>query len=626
MRTWAARLGYLFVSVLPIVLLTKELSARRLPGRFVYPDYFYLFALLFHLQEGLFVGLTLTLVGLIAVRLANHWLRFAIYFPIVFWIVWLVTWASVRSRLAFQISPSYALALVTHPGAIDAVGLQRVPFYAVVVFSVALMIAVSIFGAWLTRLIRPGFASFCAVLVLAIFLAVHVPVRAYVTHHVNRGQYAVLALDDWAAFPLRTEYLIPAARVGRPTLPNLEDQKRTLAYIEWIKHPLAVEIPRKIDMLWIMVEGFRADAIDEKATPYLWAHANEFQLKLDRNHWSGGNSTQFGLFALFSGLSGYHLQTFMRAGAHLPLFDLLAHNRYRVRIAQGNYFEFGQFLSLFPPSVVIERVRRGAATDRDIQMVNRLLEDMKSRSAHPSCDIVTFDATHWPFSFLPQDKVFEPAIEVSYAHFTRSPADAEQAHNRFRNASRGVDRQIGRIMETLRTKDALKRAAVIVTGDHGEEFLERGQLFHSGAMNDYQGRPVLWMHFPDGTVPAPTSGELTSHLDILPTLLELCGFKEDILRTQGESLLHSPPKRKALLLSEQGYSFPEYHALVTHDYVSRWRNASSLFSFSGVERRDGTSVRGNEWLEQARSFYPDAAGRYETLPDVNAALPPFAAP
>ena len=100
MRTWAARLGYLFVSVLPIVLLTKELSARRLPGRFVYPDYFYLFALLFHLQEGLFVGLTLTLVGLIAVRLANHWLRFAIYFPIVFWIVWLVIWASVRSRLA----------------------------------------------------------------------------------------------------------------------------------------------------------------------------------------------------------------------------------------------------------------------------------------------------------------------------------------------------------------------------------------------------------------------------------------------------------------------------------------------------------------------------------------------
>jgi len=397
MRTWAARIGYLSLSILPIVLLTKELSARRFPGRFVYPQHFYLFATLFHWQEGLFVGLVVALIGLVAVRVANRWLRFAIYFPIIFWTMWLVIWASVRSRLAFQISPRYAVALLMHPSAIDAVGIDRTTFYAVVVGSIALIIVLSILGTWLTRLITARFASFCAVLMLAIFLAVHVPVRAYVTHHVNRGQYAVLALDDWAAFPSRTEYLVPGARADRPTLPNLEDPKRTRAYIEWIKHPPALEIPRKIDILWIMIEGFRADAVDEKATPYLWAHADEFQLKLDRNHWSGGNSTQFGLFAMFSGLSGYHLQTVMRAGAHLPLFDLLAHNGYRVRVAQGNYFEFAQFLSLFPPSVVIERVRRGAATDRDIQMVNRLLDDMKSRSAAPSCDIVTFDATHWPF-------------------------------------------------------------------------------------------------------------------------------------------------------------------------------------------------------------------------------------
>ena len=100
MRTWAARIGYLSLSILPIVLLTKELSARRFPGRFVYPHHFYLFAFLFHWQEGLFVGLVVAFIGLVAVRVANRWLRFAIYFPIIFWTMWLVIWASVRSRLS----------------------------------------------------------------------------------------------------------------------------------------------------------------------------------------------------------------------------------------------------------------------------------------------------------------------------------------------------------------------------------------------------------------------------------------------------------------------------------------------------------------------------------------------
>jgi arylsulfatase A-like enzyme len=256
-------------------------------------------------------------------------------------------------------------------------------------------------------------------------------------------------------------------------------------------------------------------------------------------------------------------------------------------------------------------------------MTDQLLEDMTARSSGPSIDIVPFDATHWPFAYAPEDKIFEPAGAVSHGHFTRTPEEAEEAHNRFRNASRGVDRQIGRIMEALRARNALDHTILIVTGDHGEEFMERGQVFHCGAMNDFQGRPVLWMHFPDAAMSAIATDELTSHTDIVPTLLEFFGFNEDVLRTQGRSLFHPSATRQALLASEQGYYFPAYHALVTKDYVSRWRHTSRSFLFSGVERRDGCAVVGDEWLDQAKALYPSAAKQYEILPDPAAPLARF---
>jgi membrane-anchored protein YejM (alkaline phosphatase superfamily) len=619
MAAWPARIGFFLLPALPVFMLTKELSARRFPGRFIYPDYFGFFKFLFHLQEGLLVGLIVAVAGLAAARIANRWVRFAIYFPVSLWVAWLVVWAIVRAAFTMELSPRYAIALLIQPSAISGVGLERTFFYTVIAISFGLIFAMSILGTWLSRRVTVPVAHRVALLLLILFLFVHVPVRAYIVYHVNRERHAVLALDDWSPVALRSEYLIPGIRARRASLPNLEKDNRTRAYMNWIKHVPKPEIPRKIDMVWITIEAFRADAISEKTTPYLWSHADEFQLKLDRNHWSGGNASQFGLFSMFSGISGYHLQTFIREGIPIPFLNLLAQNGYRIRVADRGYFKFAQFPSVFfPPGTLTGKAHGRSPEKADASMTDALLEDMNARSPGPSIDIIPFDATHWPFAYWPEDKIFEPAGAVSHGHFTRTPAEAEEAHNRFRNASRGVDRQIARIVEALRARKALDHTILIVTGDHGEEFLERGQVFHCGAMNDFQGRPVLWMHFPDISIPAIKSDDLTSHTDIVPTLLDFLGFNEDVLRTQGQTLFHPAAVRSALLTSEQGYYFPAYHALVTKDYVSRWRHTTAKFLFSGVERRDGRPVIGNEWFEQAKALYPGAADQYEILPNPDA--------
>ena len=618
---WLARISYFLLLVLPVILLTKELSARRFPGQFFYPDYFGLFKFLYHLQEALLIGMIVAFTGILAARVPSRLLRFACYLPISTWVVWLVVWAIVRAAFMMELSPQYVIELLVRPTSIHAVGLSPSSFYPVLIVSVAIVITISVAGVYLSRRITVRFADAVALFFLGVFLVVHVPVRAYVAYHVNRGQHAVLGLDDWSPISLRTEYVMPGLRERRPTLPNLEETARTRAYLEWIKVRPVHQIPRKFNIVWIVIEACRADAISEQVTPYLWSHAKEFQLKLDRNHWSGGNATQFGLFSMFTGISGYHLPTFKREGVRIPFFTLLEQNGYRVRLGKRRYFRFTQFQSLLPDSILSGRAEGATFAQTDAAMTEALLVDMNLRPAAPSVDIVTFDATHWPFSYPPEDDLFKPAGPIAtHARFTRTAAEAGEAFNRYRNASHFIDRQIEKIIESLRARGALDHTIVLIMGDHGEEFMERGQVFHCGAMNDYQGRSLLWIHFPDALMSSITNDQLTSHTDIIPTLLDFLGFKEDVLRTQGQSLLHPTRSRTALLVSEQGYFFPYYNALVTKDYITRWRNRRHAFSFSGVERRDGRSVVGDEWLSEAKAAYPIAAREYEILPDPAAPL------
>lgn len=611
------RIAYWLLPVLPVPILIRELSAKKFPIHLGFAPHFRNFLTLFHYQEALFVALILAVIGLVAARLSIRWIRFTIYLPITLWAVWITFWAFVRARFMIQLSPRYALDVLIHPSAVAGVGLNPAWFYPEVAILFAIIFGLAFAGAWLSGKITTRFALRVALIYLALFLIVHIPVRAYVVHYVNRGQRAVMAMDDWTPLPLRTEFLIPGLRAQRVSLPNLETAAHTKAYVNWVKHRPASEIPRKLDIVWIVVESFRADAISEQTTPYLWKHADDFQVKLDRNHWSGGNASQFGLFSIFVATSGYHLQTFLREGVYVPFFDLLTQNGYRVRIANRHYFdEFGSFKSFFRPSMPGAEMY-GAPDEADLKMTDALLADMDSRPQAPALDVVTFDATHWTFFYPSVHALFQPAAgDLRGTRMTRTRGQAEAAHNRFRNASHFVDEQIGRIMESLRARGTLDRTIVIVTGDHGEEFLERGQVFHGGAMDDYQGRPVLWMHFPADTVVQVDPGALTSHLDIVPTMLDVMGFNEDVLRTQGQSLLHPRISRKALFVSEQGFAVPFYNALVTNTYISRWHNGRSVFLFSGVDRRDNQPVSGDAWLEEARSVYPAAAAEYEVLPDV----------
>jgi membrane-anchored protein YejM (alkaline phosphatase superfamily) len=261
-------------------------------------------------------------------------------------------------------------------------------------------------------------------------------------------------------------------------------------------------------------------------------------------------------------------------------------------------------------------------------MVDHYLEDRSHRGSPPSFDFLALDATHWPYFFPETDAVFQPISRLTSAnHILLSGQDLEPIRNNYRNACHFVDAQISRVMEDLNARGELANTIIVLLGDHGEEFDERGQMTHSAVFNDYQGRTVLWMHLPDLPPNELPINVPTVHLDVVPTILQSLGYTEDVLYTQGRSLLSPVENRPMLSLCEQGgVAVPLYRALVTANYVSRWRYAPAQYLFSGVQRRDGTPVKGEDWRHEAQALYDDSARMYEILPDTSQPPRKFGAP
>jgi arylsulfatase A-like enzyme len=101
--------------------------------------------------------------------------------------------------------------------------------------------------------------------------------------------------------------------------------------------------------------------------------------------------------------------------------------------------------------------------------------------------------------------------------------DAFVEHDRawYDGSIRGMDTEIGRLVERLKSLGLDRKTLLVFTGDHGEEFYEHGRSFHGQSVYGEQNNMPLILWGP-GIVPAGTTVDQTVQtLDLMPTLLEL---------------------------------------------------------------------------------------------------------
>ncbi len=153
-----------------------------------------------------------------------------------------------------------------------------------------------------------------------------------------------------------------------------------------------------------------------------------------------------------------------------------------------------------------------------------------------------------------------------------SPASMACAVALTRGMEAQIDHEFGRVLERLEALDLTDDTVVVFTSDHGE-FLGNHGLLHKGPPPYGDLSRVSFVmagpHVPeDASTLAPTS-----HLDIMPTLLELAGVHEGGLVQDGESLIPVLEGRD----TERRERFLEFHPRIdprvyNHSIVTEaWR-------------------------------------------------------
>ncbi|MFO0567224.1 MAG: sulfatase-like hydrolase/transferase [Polyangiaceae bacterium] len=148
---------------------------------------------------------------------------------------------------------------------------------------------------------------------------------------------------------------------------------------------------------------------------------------------------------------------------------------------------------------------------------------VRRQGSRPWALYVNFQGTHFPYklqSGIPTP--FQPTAVTpgGFSYLSYPESDRQAVVNRYDNALRYVDEQIGRLYRSLEAQGKLDDTIWVITADHGENFHDHGQVTHGRTLYDTEARVPLLIHWPKGLEPGDVD-EPASHLDILPTILDL---------------------------------------------------------------------------------------------------------
>ncbi|GAB4263720.1 MAG: sulfatase-like hydrolase/transferase [Candidatus Promineifilaceae bacterium] len=152
---------------------------------------------------------------------------------------------------------------------------------------------------------------------------------------------------------------------------------------------------------------------------------------------------------------------------------------------------------------------------------------------HPFFAWVHFMDVHWPYhredALSKPEEIAQAWRDLSHLHeanWNGAPISPEQRDHYIRlyeDALVYTDVQIGRLLDDMAARGVLDNTIIVLVSDHGEEFLEHGRWGHwEDNLYDEILRVPLIFRLP-GLDGARNISQQVSTIDIMPTILDLCG-------------------------------------------------------------------------------------------------------
>ncbi len=281
---------------------------------------------------------------------------------------------------------------------------------------------------------------------------------------------------------------------------------------------------RPLNVLLIVVDSMRYDMLSPEIMPETWALGKK--ASVFRNHYSGGNCTRFGIFSLFYGLYGNYWFHMLGERRGPVLIDVLKEQGYDLRLFSASKLSFPEFNKTcfveVPRSGIYDEPAGadGALRDRDIS--EKFMEYLKGRDPKkPYFSFIFYDASHGSYDYEPAFEKFKPSAAVNLLRLNKG--NVPPLFNKYKNSVHYDDHLIGRIVKTVRETGGMENTVIVVAGDHGEPFFEKGYYGHNQGYSEEEVRVPLLFYRP-GRAPAVVNS-VTSHLDLPAALLGLAGVK-----------------------------------------------------------------------------------------------------
>ena len=307
--------------------------------------------------------------------------------------------------------------------------------------------------------------------------------------------------------------------------------------------PLKVEPPAKpLSLVVIVVDSLRRDMFTPDIMPETWAFSKK--AAVFANHYSGGNCTRFGIFSVFYGIYGNYWFDMLGELRPPVLMDVLKAQGYDMRLYASSKLSFPEFNKTcfvnVPRAGIYDEPKEENIAERDRDISEKFAEYLRARKGgKPYFAFVFYDASHGAYQYLPGFEKFQPSVDTNRLALNKK--NIGPLFNKYKNSVLSDDHLVGGILKVIKETGGLKDTAVLILGDHGEAFLERGRYGHNQGYSPEEVRVPLVLYLP-GRAPYSTV-DATSHMDIVPTLLPLFGVKNPVSDySSGRSLFDRTPR------------------------------------------------------------------------------------
>ncbi len=420
--------------------------------------------------------------------------------------------------------------LLTTPGGIESLGADQSSSLIVLGYA-SVLVAVHLTGLFLAARIPNGHLPVATIIIL-FMLATGVERGIY--GYSNAALYGpVLTRGDamplYQPLSMNTFLKRLGVEVKKSSRIKIDQTKNKLLYP---KHPLIyAKVDNPLNIVMLVSESMRWDLLTPKIMPNMSAFAEKAWNFTE--HYSGGNGTRQGMFALFYGIHGNYWDMFLRNNKGPVLFDALNSYDYQYFVYTSASFTYPEFYQTvfrqIPRNKLIE-YNKGEPWRRDEINTTDLVNDIKNRDrSKPFFGFLFYEATHARYSFPDYAVVRHDYLEkLDYIGLSREELapQIKGMKARYENSAHGIDIQLQRVVDCLQKSGDLETTVIIITGDHGEEFMERGRWGHNSAFTDWQVRVPMIVWMPKSQ--AKTITQRTSHMDVCSTLLTRLGVQNPV--------------------------------------------------------------------------------------------------